>query len=100
MIKSHKNPFSRVMHQPDASTLLRHIHQVVETIGRAGCGDSLTERGSIARLGTFWQRSTMTHFHRSALPAQTLVQPKQYPFVSLNPYPFGPYPFPFPFHYM
>ena len=84
MSRLNQNPFSRVMHPADASTLLRNIQQVVEIISRAWCGVSLTERGSVTVFDTFWQRSTMTHSHRSALPVKHISRISQCLFFPLT----------------
>ena len=67
MKRSNKNlfnllPFSRLMHPADASTLLRNMQQVIELTGRAWCGVSLTERGTVTRNRVNLKRSTPNPF--------------------------------------
>ena len=59
------NPLSEVVHQPGASTPLRETTKNVAMIGRAWCGESLTERGSVTHNIYNRQHSTMVVFHRS-----------------------------------
>jgi len=59
------NPLGGVVHQTDASTSLRETAKKVAMIGRAWCGESLTERGGVTHNIYNRQHSTMVVFHRS-----------------------------------
>ena len=59
------NPLCEVMHPPGASTSLRETVNNVAMIGRAWCGESLTERGGVTHNIYNWLHSTMMVFHRS-----------------------------------
>ena len=59
------NPLGGVVHQTDASTSLRETAKNVAMIGRAWCGESLTERGGVTHNVYNRQHSTMMVFHRS-----------------------------------
>ena len=54
-----------VMHTPDARGLLRQVTQVVETLCRAWCGASLTERGGKAKKRGRQSDSMMDSGHHS-----------------------------------
>ena len=106
-MKQHPSPLTlfrckHVMHHADAPTLLRQMTQVVETIGRAWCGASLTERGSAKGFCTLRLDNMMTngsHFvrhatHTAAKPFKLFAQPFTH---SINiPLPFLPLPLIFP----
>jgi len=80
------SPFSEVMHRGDASTSLRKSAQNVTNSGRAWCGDSLTERGSVTHLTYKQQHSTMMVLHRSVpqIIKHNLKNPFLYHSLTLN----------------